>query len=67
MERINVIVKMDLADQTLFTCHFGFSSSHPGLQQPRQMVQACQDSLQLHKTVSELVHRKKIKANNVGG
>lgn len=66
MERINVIVKMDLADQTLFTCHFGFSSSHPGLQQPRQMVQACQDSLQLHKTVSELVHRKKIKAADVG-
>lgn len=67
MERINLITKMDLSDQAQFACHFGFSSLYPGLQKPRQMITACQDSLQLHKTVSELVYIKKVRAENSDG
>ena len=67
MERINLITKMDLSDQTQFDCHFGFSSIYPGLKKPHEMILACQESLQLHKTVTELVHIRKTRAEITNG
>ena len=65
MERVNLTTNMDLADQTQFSCHMGFCSLYAGIQQPRQMIVACQDSLQLHRTVVELGQRSREKAGTL--
>ncbi len=61
MERLNLIIHLDLAEQADFSCRFGFSFIQSDYQMPKQMLYACQESLQLHRTVEEIIARKKTK------
>ncbi|HHM24404.1 MAG TPA: hypothetical protein ENJ23_05105 [Bacteroidetes bacterium] len=55
MERLNLLVHIELADQPHLACRFGFSFLQPEIELPKQMLLACQESLQLHRTVEEII------------
>lgn len=61
MERLNIITREDLSSHADYSCHMGFSSIYDGIKQPKQMIDACLESLLLHRTVCELVTRREIK------
>ena len=55
MERLNLLVHIDLAEQSNLACRFGFSFLEPEITLPKQMMFACQESLKLHRTVEEII------------
>ena len=64
MERLNLIIHMDIAGQSNYFCYFGFSSQDQEIKQPKQMIENCKESLQLHRTVRQLLSQKKLELVN---
>lgn len=64
MERLNLVLNMDLAGQSNYLCHFGFSSLDQGIKQPKQMIETCKESFHLHRTVRMLLYNKKEQIKN---
>ena len=64
LERLNLILNMDLSGQSNYLCHFGFSSLDQEIKQPKQMIETCKESFQLHRTVRMLLYKKKERVMN---
>ena len=63
MERLNLLIHFDLAEQHNIACRFGFSFLEPDISLPKQMMLACQESLKLHRTVEEILAAKQKKSS----
>jgi len=59
MERLNLNIYLDLAKQSNYFSCFGFCSMDESIKQPKQMIQICNESHQLHRTVRSLINEKK--------
>lgn len=59
LERLNLLINMDLASQSHYFCHLGFSSMDQEIKLPKQMMITCKESYQLHRTVRALLNKKK--------
>ena len=59
LERINLLINMDLASQSNYLCHLGFSSFDQEIKQPKQMMETCKESFHLHRTVRTLLNKNK--------
>ncbi len=64
MERLNLIIHMDIAGQSAYLCYFGFSSQDQEIKQPKQMIESCKESYKLHRTVRQLLNQKKLEIVN---
>jgi hypothetical protein len=64
MERLNHIINMDIAGQTNFSNYFGFCSLDESIKQPKQMIETCNESYQLHRSVRSLLIEKKESIKN---
>jgi transcriptional regulator with GAF, ATPase, and Fis domain len=64
LERLNLLINMDLASQSNYLCHLGFSSFDQEIKQPKQMMETCKESFHLHRTVRTLLTKNKEYDNN---
>lgn len=59
LERLNLLVSMDLASQSDYICHLGFSSLDHEIKHPKQMIETCRESYQLHRKVRSLLNKQR--------
>ncbi|HDL17632.1 MAG TPA: hypothetical protein ENH29_01095 [Bacteroidetes bacterium] len=59
LERLNLLVSMDLASQADYICHLGFSSLDHEIKHPKQMIETCKESYRLHRKVRSLLNKQR--------